>query len=73
MSSGRRRWTTDRRFVESCPQRVETVYANSYTEAERWAARLKEAPAKALELLEDELGGLQFFSLPSKAAASHKH
>ncbi|MCZ6687201.1 MAG: hypothetical protein O7C69_05815 [Gammaproteobacteria bacterium] len=73
MSSGRRRWTTDRRFVESCPQSVETVYANSHTEAECWAARLKEAPAKALELLEDELGELQFFSLPSKAAASHKH
>ncbi|MCZ6880068.1 MAG: hypothetical protein O7F13_02945 [Gammaproteobacteria bacterium] len=52
---------------------METVYANSHTEAECWAARLKEAPAKALELLEDELGELQFFSLPSKAAASHKH
>ena len=49
------------------------LYDHYMTEAERWAARLKQGPSEALELLEDELGELQFFSLPSKANSRLTH
>ena len=49
------------------------LYDHYMTEAKRWASRLKDEPPVALELLQDELGELQFFSLPSNATSRHKH
>ena len=49
------------------------LYDHYMTEAERWATRLKEEPSEALEKLEDELGKLQFFSLPTDATSRHEH
>ena len=49
------------------------LYDHYMTEAVRWVGRLKEEPSEALESLADELGELQFFSLPSNATSRHKH
>ena len=49
------------------------LYDHYVTEAERWATRLKEEPSVGLETLEDELGELQFFSLPNDATSRHEH
>jgi len=43
----------------------EQLYDHCLIEARRWVKRLEEAPAAALELLDGELGELQFFMLPS--------
>jgi selenocysteine lyase/cysteine desulfurase len=47
------------------------LYDHYMTEAERWASRLKDEPPEVLESLEDELGELQFFSLPANATSRH--
>ncbi len=47
------------------------LYDHYMTEAERWAGQLRNEPHKALELLEGELGELQFFSLPANATSRH--
>ncbi len=47
------------------------LYDHYMTEAERWANRLQDEPPEVLESLEDELGELQFFSLPANATSRH--
>lgn len=47
------------------------LYDHYKTEAERWATRLKEAGPEALELLDGELGELQFFALPENSVSKH--
>jgi len=43
----------------------EQLYNHYLTEARRWVERLPAAPVESLEVLEGELGELQFFVLPS--------
>jgi hypothetical protein len=50
--------------VLSLPLRKQ-LYDHYMTEANRWVKRLSEEPTGELELLEGELGELQFFSLPA--------
>ena len=45
----------------------EQLYDHYMSEASRWAERLKNETAQALETLDGELGDLQFFSLPVNA------
>jgi len=41
------------------------------TEAKRWVERSKNEPTAILELLDGELGELQFFALPAGSSSQH--
>ena len=47
------------------------LYDHYLTEAERWAARLRQESWRASASLDGELGELQFFSLPADPTAKH--
>jgi selenocysteine lyase/cysteine desulfurase len=58
------------RATLSLPLRKQ-LYDHYMTEARRWVERLSEEGPGAVESLEGELGELQFFSLPERAARKH--
>ena len=52
-------------------QQRKTLYDHYMTEAHRWVEKLQSKPSEALQILQGELGDLQFFSLPSGAVIQH--